>query len=240
MNIRMNFETHNIARAFYLEKSENYYQQILINHEINEDSLLKMDLDQLKIKDIHIDSLINNKQFISTHILKYINGKDFILNEQIPSYKGFVFDIKYKLYNAKSFIKERINQLEQNDKVESIRGLIDEMPENSLKIDLLKEIKDLEIKKEELLSIKFQDKQDIIEEIEISKHRADMFEKKTDIFLKFLDRESIASMIGSVLLLLMGICLLVMMFLQREPIKIVESAFLLILGYFFGHSKNSK
>ena len=47
------------------------------------------------------------------------------------------------------------------------------------------------------------------------------------------------AMVGSVLLLLIGVSLLAMMFLGKEPIKIIESAFLLILGYFFGHSKNN-
>lgn len=239
IGIRQNFDSHDIARDYYLEKSENYYQQIMVNHEIDIHSLSKMNLEQLIAKNVHLDSLLNNKQFISTHILKFINDRDFVLLDKVSGFNGFRFDIKYKLINSKNYIQERINQLEQQDKVESIKGLVDEMPENNLKFNLLKEIQDLEEKKTQLLDIKIQEK-NISEEIEISRHRADMFEKKTDIFLKFLDRESIASMIGSILLLLMGVCLLIMMFLQREPIKIVESAFLLILGYFFGHSKNNK
>lgn len=76
----------------------------------------------------------------------------------------------------------------------------------------------------------------ISEVIEIERHKADMFKKKTDTWLKILGKESIASILGAILLLVLTICILVNMFLDKEPIKIVETAFLLILGYFFGQS----
>lgn len=150
------------------------------------------------------------------------------------------FSIRNYLKRIYEDIEEKINVLEQNSKVESIKNLVGNLPENDLKQKLKEEISQLEAKKRELEIIKEEEKEKLNDEIELGKHKTDMFVKKTDVFLKFLDRESVASIVGSLLLLTMGICLIVIMFRHEEPLKIIESAFLLILGYFFGHSKNNK
>ncbi|HEU4788091.1 MAG TPA: hypothetical protein VFS71_00230 [Flavobacterium sp.] len=77
-------------------------------------------------------------------------------------------------------------------------------------------------------------------QLEISKTKLDLLEKKSQIWLTILAKESIASIIGALLLIIISICLLVCMFIGIEPTKIIESTFLLILGYFFGHAVSKK
>ena len=65
-------------------------------------------------------------------------------------------------------------------------------------------------------------------------------ERKAAIRRSWLERESVASMIGAFLLLALGVALIVAMFIGTTPPEIVTSAFLLILGYFFGQTTNRK
>jgi hypothetical protein len=50
----------------------------------------------------------------------------------------------------------------------------------------------------------------------------------------WLERESVASIVGALLLLSFGVTVIVSMFTHTRASQIVTSAFLLILGYFFG------
>jgi hypothetical protein len=61
-------------------------------------------------------------------------------------------------------------------------------------------------------------------------------ESKAAIVLAFLERESVASVVGAILLLGLGITLIVGMFTHVAAPDVITNAFLLILGYFFGQS----
>jgi hypothetical protein len=61
-------------------------------------------------------------------------------------------------------------------------------------------------------------------------------ERKSAMHRKWLERESVASIIGALLLLSLGIALIIAMFTHTIASQIVTSSFLLILGYFFGQS----
>ena len=63
-----------------------------------------------------------------------------------------------------------------------------------------------------------------------------IYERKAKVWQSFLARESIASIAGGLLLLVLGISLIVAMFVGTTPTDVVTNAFLLILGYFFGQS----
>jgi uncharacterized membrane protein len=61
-------------------------------------------------------------------------------------------------------------------------------------------------------------------------------ETRAAIILSFLQRESVASVVGAILLLGLGITLVVGMFTHVAAPDVITNAFLLILGYFFGQS----
>ena len=68
------------------------------------------------------------------------------------------------------------------------------------------------------------------------KLEVELQERRSAIWLSFLQRESVASIIGALLLLALGIALIVAMFIHTAPTDVVMNAFLLILGYFFGQA----
>jgi uncharacterized membrane protein len=61
-------------------------------------------------------------------------------------------------------------------------------------------------------------------------------ERRSAIRRSWIERESIASIVGAFLLLTLGLTLVVAMFTGTAPTEVVTSGFLLILGYFFGQA----
>ncbi|NQE88928.1 hypothetical protein [Nocardia terpenica] len=72
--------------------------------------------------------------------------------------------------------------------------------------------------------------------------RLDVQERKWRIRKSVLDREPAAVLIGGVLLAVITLGLIVAMFIHTPVPEILSSAFLLILGFFFGQttSRGSK
>ena len=62
---------------------------------------------------------------------------------------------------------------------------------------------------------------------------------RSEIWQSWLARESVASIIGGVLLVLITIILLIAMFFKLTIPDIISNSFLVILGYFFGQATSS-
>lgn len=234
------FKSTDEAHKYYKSITENRFKNQLLRRGLDINNIHEDSLEILKTKDQLATELLNDKSFLMRHSIIFNNINDFEIIDSEYDQSRLYFSIRQFLQRIHEYIQERINILEQTDKVESIKVLVGDLPENEIKQKLKTEIEELEAKKKELQIIKEEERERLNDEIELGKHKAEMFVKKTDVFLKFLDRESVASIVGSLLLLIIGICLIVIMFRHEEPLKIIESAFLLILGYFFGHSKNNK
>lgn len=234
------FNTTEEAYKYFKNSTESKFKRVLLRRGLDVEDIENDNLETLKIKDELSAELLNNTGFLINNIISFKRPEQFEVTNSEFEQSRLQYSLRNYLRNIHERIQERINVLEQSNKVESIKNLVGNLPENDLKDRLKIEIEELEAKKRELQIIKEEEKERLSDEIELGKHKTDMFVKKTDVFLKFLDRESVASIVGSLLLLIMGICLIVIMFRHEEPLKIIESAFLLILGYFFGHSKNNK
>jgi len=64
----------------------------------------------------------------------------------------------------------------------------------------------------------------------------ELFERRSKVWQSFLARESVATTVGGLLLILITIALLIAMFLNVQIPALVNNAFLVILGYFFGQA----
>lgn len=73
--------------------------------------------------------------------------------------------------------------------------------------------------------------------IKLEQQRIDGLERKSKIWLSFLQRESAASIIGGIVLLMLTVSLISGMIFGRES-QILSNGFLVILGYFFGQSSS--
>ena len=59
-------------------------------------------------------------------------------------------------------------------------------------------------------------------------------QEKTDRIIRLLDRDLVAVIIGGILLLILGIALIVLIYNDKVEPTLLESAFFVILGFFFG------
>jgi hypothetical protein len=71
-------------------------------------------------------------------------------------------------------------------------------------------------------------------EIEMKKAKA-----RSEIWQSFLVRESVATIVGGCLLILITVVLLIAIFFKLTAPDIINNSFLVILGYFFGQAANS-
>ena len=68
--------------------------------------------------------------------------------------------------------------------------------------------------------------------------RIELLERRSKVWLSFLERESAATIIGSVLIIIITVAQIIAVFHSIPPSDILNNAFLLILGYFFGQTTN--
>lgn len=189
-----------------------------------------MEPNQEEIKEQRIDSL---KEEIS-HIDNIISSMDGRLmpHEVLVNWKMQ----KASYLKDKRMILETINELVSGKKVENIQELVSNLSNEESKEKLTDEL--VELKKEN--SKYRQEIQGISEEeakIKLEQHRIDGLERKSKIWLSFLQRESAASIIGGIVLLLVTVALIGGMIFGAES-QILSNGFLVILGYFFGQSSS--
>jgi hypothetical protein len=95
------------------------------------------------------------------------------------------------------------------------------------------ELADLRKDEEQLAALAAQAKENLSQSEDTSRLVIEA-EIKTEWWKTRLGRESIASIVGGLLLLSLGVSVIVAMFTSTEATDIVANAFLIVLGYFFG------
>lgn len=131
---------------------------------------------------------------------------------------------------------EKTKDISSVEKIETLQELVDQLPDEKVKEKLTEELSTLQEGVEEY-------KQEIRllseaeAEIKLEQQRIDGLERKSKIWLSFLQRESAASIIGGIVLLLVTVALIGGMIFGAES-QILSNGFLVILGYFFGQSSS--
>jgi hypothetical protein len=163
----------------------------------------------------------------------------------VPDKKAFDEDVIIpKLLDRKSFILRRIAIVDSQDQVEKIKDAAAANIQDSA--DRMSMIKSIDtITKESMTRIKTLEQQaDTIAEkreawildYDIMEKKVRLKERRSRLYRSWVERESVASIVGGILLLGLGIALVVAMFIGTTASEVVTSSFLLILGYFFGQS----
>ena len=143
------------------------------------------------------------------------------------------------LLKKRRYVRERLRAIEASEEVISLRENLqkesDEIVRRSLseKINWLeKEVEKWTNKSEQIAKI------DLAQSLEAEAKRAsiaaDLFESRSRVWQQFLARESVATIMGSVLVLSITICLLLTGFFNYALPEIIKNAYLVMLGYFFG------
>lgn len=157
------------------------------------------------------------------------------------------------LLERKRFILERISLLEKKEEIvdlsERAKGALDESEKKKYeeRIDELQTIvsslEESRVKNEEQLRNAEKALQEAHSEVkrqEIEERRErlklESWERRTKVWQRFLERESVVTIVGSLLLVLIAFFLIIATIWSIEALGILGNAFLVILGYFFGQS----
>lgn len=125
-------------------------------------------------------------------------------------------------------------------KNQTLKSLIEKLPEKVETQEIKQLVKQL-IAQTQTLQKESIDKEKQEAELKILLHKQqidiDIMERRSKIYLSFLAKESLASIIGFVLLLIIMIAQLIAMFYPNfKTTEVLNNTFLIVLGYFFGQS----
>jgi hypothetical protein len=128
---------------------------------------------------------------------------------------------------------------------------VEKVGDDELREQLQQEIRDLNAQAQSLHAQEEQTKAAFAEEqsrqqaaFEIEAKRFDIeikrFKERSRVYRSFLERESVATIIGALLLLILGATHIIAMFTGTATSDILNNSFLIILGYFFGQTVSKR
>lgn len=221
-----------------------YFEQQLIPLKLSEEQISTQSLDELNDSLERLNDAIKNPDsFGELRLVATVDG-GLVIAKAHSEYHQKI-GILPLLLKRKQQIIDRIRVLSQGEKVDSLRAAVDRVSDEDVRKTLVAQLDELEAEAKKLRQEsekveKERQQQSIPDDIAIATQRVELLERRSKVWRSFLERESMATVVGALLLIVFTLSLLVAMFTQLEPSQVVTSAFLLILGYFFGQSVNRK
>jgi uncharacterized membrane protein len=215
-----------------------------------EDQLEPLDLTKIKIEQQNLSELessldrvndaIKNPESFGVLRLKMVADLGLIVAKS-QSEAQFEIGIMPLLLERKKLILERIRELKAMQNVESLRDIAEEIPEDEVRVKIESRIEELKRQSEDFIKEaqeveQARQKEERLSQEQLARLEMEMKERRARIWQTFLEKESVATMIGSLLLIILTVCLVIAMFTKIQSTDILNNAFLLILGYFFGQT----
>ena len=149
------------------------------------------------------------------------------------------------LLSRKRFILEKIRILSANEKIESIQDLIDQIQDEDVKTKLGQEVAELKNEaqsfREQTSEVEEEEAQEEIKtQTDLARLKTELFERRSKVWFSLLERESAATILGGIFLCIILVVHVTAVFSKFAIPEILNNAFLIILGYFFGQSTNDK
>ena len=223
------------------------FESQLVNIGLSKSQIDNQSLEELEQSLDRVNDAINNPSSFGTVKLVATGDVGIFAITQLKQEAHYEVGILPLLLERKKQILDRISLLKREEKIDSLRDVIQKVSDDSVRVKLESDLNNLETESRKLQEQskeveKSQIQEQLKAEAELARLRQDIFEKRSKVWRSFLERESVATIIGSLLLVLITIAQLVAMFLKTPTTEIVNNGFLLILGYFFGQtiSKTTK
>lgn len=141
----------------------------------------------------------------------------------------------------KELILERLRELQTNAQVEAINRIAENITEVSVKTALESSLRTLQTQNKELaqrLEEVDRTRNEVAEQATIAD--IERYERKAKVWRSFLEKESVASIIGTFVLLALTATMIVFAFIGRATPELLNNVFLIVVGYFFGQSTASR
>ncbi|MEP7134272.1 MAG: hypothetical protein ABI904_05015 [Chloroflexota bacterium] len=228
-----------------LAQANIIFEQQLATLGLGKSQIEKQGLADLERSLESIDDAIKNSESFGTVKLKTVGETGNFAIAKISSESNFEIGILPLLLERKKLILERISLFKRDEKIENLQDLIKGLPDKKVRTKLESELHSLETEANKLREQTDEvDETRAQEEIraatELAIQQQVLFEKRTKFWRSFLEKESVATIIGALLLLIIAMTQIVAMFIKQPSTEIINNAFLLILGYFFGQSSSKQ
>jgi hypothetical protein len=236
----MSVEPHGLDTIAQSEVVRNYFEQELSKLELAERQIETQSLEELRGSlDRVNEAVLNPDSFGKIRVKLSADGQISIVTSG-SRYHQKVGALPLLLERKKQIL-DRMRLLSQDQTVGNLRDALKLIEDQNVREKLEEQLKALENEssslQEETKSLQEQqEKVSRQEDIDFAKQRLELFERKSKVWRFFLERESMATIVGSFLLILLTVCLIVAMFIGKEVSEVITNAFLLILGYFFGQT----
>jgi hypothetical protein len=217
-----------------------------------EPQLVKMGLGEAQIRELDSVGLQRALQTVNDALSRAesfggvqleLSATASVLITQARSDAHYTLTITSILLQRKSLILERINAATPPEHIEHIKEQVAEQVSNEQARDRLFEALDetereKTLLKEQLETERMRAEQEFEMQARIARLRVELSERRSQMWRGFLERESVATIIGAFLLVVLTFALLVAMFTKHAQLEVLANSYLLILGYFFGQSAN--
>ena len=145
------------------------------------------------------------------------------------------------LLRRKKLILERIRELYPQQQLSEVREqLAQQLDDPHARAEVLGVIDQSLAAERELREQLDHESEAVTSEQQRARIQIDLLSKRSEIFKSLLERETVAGAVGAALMVLLGIAIIIAMFVHTAISGVVSDSFLLILGYFFGHSSGDR
>jgi hypothetical protein len=159
--------------------------------------------------------------------------------EHPESFGGIGFGV-LSLLDRKKLILDRIAILTGEEKVGDLRSVADRA-EPAVREELQQKISELEAEAKKwheqvAAADDAQRKAHLEQEAEFA--RTEVFERRSRVWQVFLERQSVATIVGAILMIAIFVFIAVSAVIGTMVPELISNAFLVILGYFFGQASS--
>jgi hypothetical protein len=208
---------------------------------LGKDQILKQSISELRASLERVNDALRSPDSFGS--IKVLIGSDGILTISRSDY-NFEIGIAPTLLERKKIILDRIYSLTSAEKIETINALVDEVKDEDVKLKIEEQIEQFNTENQYISEQKKEVENDVQEEnqktqSELARLSVEMFERRSKVWFSLLERGSAATIIGALILVIILSAQVAAIFTKIPTPEILNNAFLIILGYFFGQSTNS-
>ena len=225
-----------------MRKAREKFEPQLETLHLTENQINQQNLTELEGSLQHIDDTIKAPESFGTLKLTMTGTGIKIADSQNKN--AFEVDIIPLLLERKKLILERIRELKAKEQIVGLRDLAGKSLDNEIRTKIESAINEFK-KQSEASYMQSQEVDAKLQEEKSSEQQKarlsmEMAERKAEIWHKFLEKESVATLVGATILLLLTVIMVIAMFNELKTTEILNNAFMIILGFFFGQAASKK
>ena len=210
----------------------NWFNNLLRPLGLTDDQIKTQNLEELKDSLERVNEALKNPDSFGKIGVKFDfnSGPIITKNKEDATVELGIFPV---LLEKQKYIKEREKLLEKESKIEEIQTRIESVSEGEKEnIQKVLETSKAEYKqlKQKVESEQFQPR------LNPDEMKLRFFEGKAKVYKSFLEKESVATILGGFLLIVLAFALIIADASKITLSQVITDSFLLILGYFFGQS----